>query len=154
MLKSEHQGDILDQFNALIFQGLASVFNISLGIVSWWTSKESERYNRLIQLRVFAFCLNILHAYITGPIIYQSGEEIPIMTPGKTGKSKIKHSEFVSYPCFSGRIIGLFRLSYLTPGLMCAGVTEVIVEKEQEKSKKDEPKAVTNKKSDDEKKKK
>ena len=30
-----------------------------------------------------------------------------------------------------GRIIGLFRLSYLTPGLMAAGVTEVIVEKEQ-----------------------
>ena len=40
----------------------------------------------------------------------------------------------------AGRIIGLFRLSYLTPGLMAAGVTEVIVEKEQEnsdKSKKD-----------------
>ena len=37
----------------------------------------------------------------------------------------------------SGRIIGLFRLSYLTPGLMCAGVTEVIVEKEQEKTKKE-----------------
>ena len=34
-----------------------------------------------------------------------------------------------------GRIIGLFRLSYLTPGLMAAGVTEVIVEKEQETSK-------------------
>jgi hypothetical protein len=32
---------------------------------------------------------------------------------------------------FLGRIIGLFRLSYLTPGLMAAGVTEVIVEKEQ-----------------------
>ena len=68
-----------------LFQGLASVFNISLGLVSWWTSKDSERYNRLIQLRVFAFCLNILHAYITGPIIYQSSEEMPIMTPGKTG---------------------------------------------------------------------
>ncbi|TRY73373.1 hypothetical protein TCAL_01535 [Tigriopus californicus] len=92
-------------------QGLASVFNISLGIVSWWTSKESERYNRLIQLRVFAFCLNILHAYITGPIIYQN-DDLPLMAPG--------------------RIIGLFRLSYLTPGLMAAGVTEVIVEKEQE----------------------
>lgn len=95
-------------------QGLASVFNISLGIVSWWTSKESERYNRLIQLRVFAFCINILHAYITGPIIYQN-DELPLMAPG--------------------RIIGLFRLSYLTPGLMAAGVTEVIVEKEQENSK-------------------
>ena len=68
------------------FQGLASVFNISLGIVCWWTSKESDRYNRLIQLRVFAFCLNILHAYITGPIIYQSGEDMPILTPGKTGE--------------------------------------------------------------------
>eukprot|EP00095_Tigriopus_kingsejongensis_P002009 maker-scaffold419_size176504-snap-gene-0.29 protein:Tk02009 transcript:maker-scaffold419_size176504-snap-gene-0.29-mRNA-1 annotation:"amidase" len=97
-------------------QGLASVFNISLGIVSWWTSKESERYNRLIQLRVFAFCLNILHAYITGPVIYQN-DDLPLMAPG--------------------RIISLFRLSYLTPGLMAAGVTEVIVEKEQESSKKD-----------------
>ncbi len=65
-------------------QGLAAVFNISLGIVSWWTSKESERYNRLIQLRVFAFCLNILHAYITGPIVYQN-EDVPLMAPGKTG---------------------------------------------------------------------
>ena len=36
----------------------------------------------------------------------------------------------------SGRIIGLFRLSYLTPGLMAAGVTEVIVEKEQEQQTK------------------
>jgi hypothetical protein len=34
----------------ILLQGLASVFNISLGIVSWWTSKESERYNRLIQV--------------------------------------------------------------------------------------------------------
>merc|ERR1711953_635457 len=92
-------------------QGLAAVFNIALGIVSWWTSKESERYNRLIQLRVFVFCLNILHAYITGPIIYQS-EDTPLLAPG--------------------RIIGLFRLSYLTPGLMAAGVTEVIVEKDQD----------------------
>ena len=33
---------------------------------------------------------------------------------------------------FPGRIIGLFRLSYLTPGLMAAGVTEVIVEKDQD----------------------
>ena len=33
---------------------------------------------------------------------------------------------------FLGRIIGLFRLSYLTPGLMAAGVTEVIVEKDQD----------------------
>lgn len=64
------------------FQGLASVFNISLGLVSWWTPKESDRYNRLIQLRVFAFCLNILHAYITGPIVYQS-EEVPLMSSGK-----------------------------------------------------------------------
>ena len=39
------------------------------------------------------------------------------------------------YP--TGRIIGLFRLSYLTPGLMAAGVTEVIVEKEQEQTKQD-----------------
>jgi len=61
-------------------QGLAAVFNIALGIVSWWTSKESERYNRLIQLRVFVFCLNILHAYITGPIIYQS-EDTPLLAP-------------------------------------------------------------------------
>ena len=65
----------------LSLQGLASVFNITLGIVSWWTSKESERYNRLIQLRVFAFCLNILHAYITGPIIYQN-DDVPLMAPG------------------------------------------------------------------------
>ena len=63
------------------FQGLAAVFNISLGIVSWWTSKESERYNRLIQLRVFVFCVNILHAYITGPIIYQN-DDTPILAPG------------------------------------------------------------------------
>lgn len=94
-------------------QGLASVFNISLGIVSWWTSKESDSYNRLIQLRVFAFCVNILHAYITGPILYQN-DESPVLA--------------------TGRIIGLFRLSYLTPGLMAAGVTEVIIEKEQEQS--------------------
>lgn len=94
-------------------QGLAAVFNISLGIVSWWTSKESERYNRLIQLRVFVFCVNILHAYITGPIIYQN-DETPMLAPG--------------------RIIGLFRLSYLTPGLMAAGVTEVIVEKDQDEN--------------------
>merc|ERR1712180_160316 len=94
-------------------QGLASVFNIALGIVSWWTSKESERYNRLIQLRVFVFCVNILHAYITGPIIYQN-DDTPMLAPG--------------------RIIGLFRLSYLTPGLMAAGVTEVIVEKDQDDS--------------------
>ena len=33
-----------------------------------------------------------------------------------------------------GRIIGLFRLSYLTPGLMAAGVTEVILEKEQDQN--------------------
>ena len=66
----------------ILTQGLASVFNITLGIVSWWTSKESERYNRLIQLRVFAFCLNILHAYITGPIIYQN-DDVPLMAPGR-----------------------------------------------------------------------
>ena len=65
----------------LSFQGLAAVFNISLGIVSWWTSKESERYNRLIQLRVFVFCVNILHAYITGPIIYQN-DDTPMLAPG------------------------------------------------------------------------
>jgi len=67
-------------------QGLAAVFNISLGIVSWWTSKESERYNRLIQLRVFVFCVNILHAYITGPIIYQN-DDTPMLAPGETSKS-------------------------------------------------------------------
>lgn len=105
-------------------QGLAAVFNIALGIVSWWTSKESERYNRLIQLRVFVFCLNILHAYITGPIIYQS-EDTPLLAPG--------------------RIIGLFRLSYLTPGLMAAGVTEVIVEKDQVSDAKEESNSTTNK---------
>merc|ERR1712061_118678 len=99
-------------------QGLAAVFNIALGIVSWWTSKESERYNRLIQLRVFAFCVNILHAYITGPIIYQN-DDAPLLAPG--------------------RIIGLFRLSYLTPGLMAAGVTEVILEKEQDQNSDAEP---------------
>merc|ERR1712226_1788092 len=104
-------------------QGLASVFNISLGIVSWWTSKESERYDRLIQLRVFAFCLNILHAYITGPIIYQN-DDLPLLAPG--------------------RIIGLFRLSYLTPGLMAAGVTEVIVEKDQFVEAKDDTKTLKN----------
>merc|ERR1712061_217866 len=104
-------------------QGLAAVFNIALGIVSWWTSKESERYNRLIQLRVFVFCLNILHAYITGPIIYQS-EDTPLLAPG--------------------RIIGLFRLRYLTPGLMAAGVTEVIVEKDQFVEAKDDTKALKN----------
>ena len=68
-----------------IFQGLAAVFNISLGIVSWWTSKESERYNRLIQLRVFVFCVNILHAYITGPIIYQN-DDTPMLAPGNNGE--------------------------------------------------------------------
>ena len=67
--------------NIFLLQGLASVFNIALGIVSWWTSKESERYNRLIQLRVFAFCVNILHAYITGPIIYQN-DDAPLLAPG------------------------------------------------------------------------
>ena len=38
-----------------------------------------------------------------------------------------------------GRIIGLFRLSYLTPGLMAAGVTEVILEKEQDQNSDGEP---------------
>jgi len=47
---------------------------------------------------------------------------------------------------FSGRIIGLFRLSYLTPGLMAAGVTEVIVEKEQEQTKKEKVKKKDEKK--------
>ena len=67
--------------NYLPTQGIASVMNITLGIVSWWTSKESESYNRLIQFRVFAFCINILHAYITGPIIYQN-DDVPLMAPG------------------------------------------------------------------------
>ena len=46
----------------------------------------------------------------------------------------------------------MFRLSYLTPGLMAAGVTEVIVEKEQEQTKtektkkKDEKKEIEGKK--------
>ena len=39
---------------------------------------------------------------------------------------------FLSVNFVIGRIIGLFRLSYLTPGLMAAGVTEVIVEKDQD----------------------
>ena len=69
------------EISPFFLQGLASVFNIALGIVSWWTSKESERYNRLIQLRVFAFCVNILHAYITGPIIYQN-DDTPMLAPG------------------------------------------------------------------------
>jgi len=67
--------------------------------------------------------LNILHAYITGPIIYQS-EDTPLLAPG--------------------RIIGLFRLSYLTPGLMAAGVTEVIVEKDQFVEAKDDTKTLKN----------
>ena len=46
----------------------------------------------------------------------------------------------------TGRIIGLFRLSYLTPGLMAAGVTEVIVEKEQEQTKKEKRKKKDDKK--------
>ena len=45
---------------------------------------------------------------------------------------------------FAGRIIGLFRLSYLTPGLMAAGVTEVIVEKDQFVEAKDDTKALKN----------
>ena len=73
--------DDLVLIRILLLQGLAAVFNISLGIVSWWTSKESERYNRLIQLRVFVFCVNILHAYITGPIIYQN-DDTPMLAPG------------------------------------------------------------------------
>ena len=46
---------------------------------------------------------------------------------------------------FLGRIIGLFRLSYLTPGLMAAGVTEVIVEKDQVSDAKEESNSTTNK---------
>ncbi len=106
------------------------MFNISLGIVSWWTSKESERYNRLIQLRVFVFCVNILHAYITGPIIYQS-DDTPLLAPGIASETSSRSSSATT-SLVAGRIIGLFRLSYLTPGLMAAGVTEVIVEKEHE----------------------
>ena len=68
------------------------MFNISLGIVSWWTSKESERYNRLIQLRVFVFCVNILHAYITGPIIYQN-DDTPMLAPGKNSDYGTIYSE-------------------------------------------------------------
>ena len=45
---------------------------------------------------------------------------------------------------FPGRIIGLFRLSYLTPGLMAAGVTEVIVEKDQFVEAKDDTKTLKN----------
>ena len=120
------------------------MFNISLGIVSWWTPKDSERYNRLIQLRVFAFCINILHAYITGPVIYSSGasgsdsasnglqSSTPAPSSGASGSAAGETSPLMA----PGRIIGLFRLSYLTPGLMAAGVTEVIVEKEQEDEKK------------------
>ena len=40
----------------------------------------------------------------------------------------------------------MFRLSYLTPGLMAAGVTEVIVEKEQEQTKKEKTKKKDDKK--------
>ena len=80
----------------LSFQGLAAVFNISLGIVSWWTSKESERYNRLIQLRVFVFCVNILHAYITGPIIYQN-DDTPMLAPGMVFDYLTKNILVVSY---------------------------------------------------------
>lgn len=129
------------------------MFNIALGIVSWWTSKESERYNRLIQLRVFAFCVNILHAYITGPIIYQN-DDAPLLAPGIIQINRIhditKYLVFILFVIphylytndvesknqqyFLGRIIGLFRLSYLTPGLMAAGVTEVILEKEQDQN--------------------
>ena len=38
-----------------------------------------------IQLRVFAFCVNILHAYITGPIIYQN-DDAPLLAPGMLNK--------------------------------------------------------------------
>ena len=49
-------------------------------------------------------------------------------------------NDWMSYIEFiSGRIIGLFRLSYLTPGLMAAGVTEVILEKEQDQNSDAEP---------------
>ena len=86
-------------FFSFFFQGLAAVFNIALGIVSWWTSKESERYNRLIQLRVFVFCLNILHAYITGPIIYQS-EDTPLLAPGKFSISPLDNAPNYLVGCF------------------------------------------------------
>ena len=114
------------------------MFNISLGIVSWWTPKDSERYNRLIQLRVFAFCINILHAYITGPVIYSSGASDSSTNGVQSTTSNVAPTSSIeSSPLMApGRIIGLFRLSYLTPGLMAAGVTEVIVEKEQEDEKK------------------
>ena len=51
-------------------------------------------------------------------------------------KNKIALPTKPPHVLLAGRIIGLFRLSYLTPGLMAAGVTEVIVEKEQENSDK------------------
>ena len=45
----------------------------------------------------------------------------------------------VNHPkLISGRIIGLFRLSYLTPGLMAAGVTEVVVDKDDERDEDDD----------------
>ncbi len=122
------------------------MFNISLGLVSWWTPKGSDRYNRLIQLRVFVFCLNILHAYITGPIIFQNNDEGPLVSTGKGDSTRpVRPRAFDSSKPLerlagftAGRIIGLFRLSYLTPGLMAAGVTEVIVEKEGEQGKEEE----------------
>ena len=85
-MESLNLSDFLKCGFRFLLQGLAAVFNISLGIVSWWTSKESERYNRLIQLRVFVFCVNILHAYITGPIIYQN-DDTPMLAPGKLHKN-------------------------------------------------------------------
>ncbi len=63
------------------------MFNISLGLVSWWTTKDSERYNRLIQLRVFAFCVNILHAYITGPVVTQTDEAPEKIAASKAGRN-------------------------------------------------------------------
>ena len=97
---------------------MASVFNITLGIVSWWTSKESERYNRLIQLRVFAFCLNILHAYITGPIIYQN-DDVPLMAPGRNPNTDsawytLHNTSIQGWPkeCFPGLVNFVTAIAY------------------------------------------
>lgn len=71
---------------------------------------------------------------------------MPVITPGKAGQTISKLYAIskmeIAYGVIplSGRIIGLFRLSYLTPGLMCAGVTEVIGEKEQEDEEEKEEK--------------
>ena len=101
--------------NGHVSQGLASVFNITLGIVSWWTSKESERYNRLIQLRVFAFCLNILHAYITGPIIYQN-DDVPLMAPGNFFASRQDVNLCVEFQTFKAGGVAFNNMLHLTKG--------------------------------------